>query len=208
MISLIKPKVNTFVENAVQPFSQYWNPNIITISTLVFSSLTLFLLSQKEFFWGSISFVFFFLDLLDGAVARVHSKTTIFGGYLDAVCDRLSDGLLFLALGLSGAVSWPLCAATMLGALMVSYTKSKAETAISSKNLGTNELSIGYAERAERLIILFIVTFIYSFTKKEFFSINILEGGVFVLLILTVLTAVMRVMKTYEVLSKNQKKKF
>ena len=42
-------------------------------------------------------------DILDGGVARAKGRMTPFGGVLDSVCDRYSDGLMFLGI-MAGAI--------------------------------------------------------------------------------------------------------
>ena len=44
------------------------------------------------------------LDFIDGAVARYMKKTSIKGAYLDTICDRYVEGLIFLGLLLINAI--------------------------------------------------------------------------------------------------------
>jgi archaetidylinositol phosphate synthase len=99
-------------------------------------------------------------DILDGGVARAKGIITPFGGVLDSVCDRYSDGLMFLGI-IAGAVngrlvlppimqieSWLWAGFALIGSFLVSYTRARAESA------GCRKLSVGIAERTERMIIL------------------------------------------------------
>lgn len=99
-------------------------------------------------------------DALDGGVARAKGTTTPFGGVLDSVCDRYSDGLMFLGI-IAGAVngklalppilgieSWLWAGFALIGSFLVSYTRARAESA------GCRKLSVGVAERTERMLIL------------------------------------------------------
>lgn len=99
-------------------------------------------------------------DILDGGVARAKGRITPFGGVLDSVCDRYSDGLMFLGI-IAGAVngrlvlppimqieSWLWAGFALIGSFLVSYTRARAESA------GCQKLSVGIAERIERMIIL------------------------------------------------------
>jgi archaetidylinositol phosphate synthase len=99
-------------------------------------------------------------DILDGGVARAKGRTTPFGGVLDSVCDRYSDGLMFLGI-IAGSVNgrlalppvvqiegWLWAGYALIGSFLVSYTRARAESA------GCRKLSVGIAERAERMIIL------------------------------------------------------
>lgn len=79
---------------------------------------------------------------------------------LDSVCDRYSDGLVFLGI-IAGAVNgrllltpvfqvdvWLWAGFALIGSFLVSYTRARAESA------GCQKLSVGIAERSERMIIL------------------------------------------------------
>jgi len=95
-----------------------------------------------------------FFDVMDGAVARLTGKVTAFGGVLDSVADRYVEFLIFAGIvsgglaeaGLLPGWGWGILALT--GALLVSYTRARAEAA------GTGTLDVGIAERGERFIIL------------------------------------------------------
>jgi archaetidylinositol phosphate synthase len=99
-------------------------------------------------------------DVLDGGVARAKGSITAFGGVLDSVCDRYSDGLMFLGI-IAGAVNgrlilspimqiegWLWAGFALIGSFLVSYTRARAESA------GCKKLSVGVAERTERMLIL------------------------------------------------------
>jgi CDP-diacylglycerol--glycerol-3-phosphate 3-phosphatidyltransferase len=92
------------------------------------------------------------LDILDGALARVSGQVSPFGAFLDSVLDRYSDllvlaGLVFLftQLGRPGAVAATLLA--VIGTVMVSYTRARAES------VGV-ECRVGVMERGERMLVL------------------------------------------------------
>jgi archaetidylinositol phosphate synthase len=99
-------------------------------------------------------------DILDGGVARAKGRITPFGGVLDSVCDRYSDGLMFLGI-IAGAVNgrlvltpimqiegWLWAGFALIGSFLVSYTRARAESA------GCGKLSVGIAERTERMLLL------------------------------------------------------
>ena len=122
-----------------------------------------------------------FCDALDGALARLYGETTAFGGFLDSLLDRYADAIIFCGIILGGLCDllWGLIA--LMGSLLVSYTRARAEAA------GVKMEAVGVAERAERLIILAIASFL-SFAWRE-----ALSWGVLVLAILTNLTVLQRV---------------
>jgi CDP-diacylglycerol--glycerol-3-phosphate 3-phosphatidyltransferase len=92
------------------------------------------------------------LDVLDGALARVSGRVSPFGAFLDSVLDRYSDllvlaGLVFLfaRLGRLDVVVAVLLA--LVGTVMVSYTRARAES------VGV-ECRVGLMERGERMLVL------------------------------------------------------
>jgi archaetidylinositol phosphate synthase len=120
------------------------------------------------------------LDALDGAMARLYGEATKFGGFLDSLLDRYADAVILCGIILGGLteISWGLAA--LIGSLLVSYTRSRAEAA------GVKMETVGLAERAERLILLALASFL------AFIWIDALCWGVLVLAILTNLTVIQR----------------
>jgi phosphatidylglycerophosphate synthase len=95
-----------------------------------------------------------FFDILDGAVAKAHNKATDFGAFFDSVIDRYSDAILFLGFiwhffNIKSATGICLSLGTMVGSLLVSYTRARAE------GLG-KDCRLGIMERAERVVLLAI----------------------------------------------------
>ena len=120
------------------------------------------------------------LDALDGALARLYGEATNFGGFFDSLLDRYADAVIICGIILGGLteVSWGLAA--LMGSLLVSYARARAEAA------GVKMESVGLAERAERLVLLALASFL------SFVWLEALSWGVLVLAILTNLTVVQR----------------
>jgi archaetidylinositol phosphate synthase len=137
-----------------------------------------------------------FCDTLDGIVARTFQQTTVFGGFLDSVLDRYADAAVYAAIiiaGLSNAawgtvwgVVWGLAA--LSGSIMVSYTRARAEAA------GIKMESVGLAERAERMLILAVVSII------AFFWLPAMGYGIAVLAVLSNFTVIQRAWHVYKTL--------
>jgi len=100
------------------------------------------------------------LDILDGRVARrtssvamaTHSEANIGsrrGAFLDSVIDRYADSFAFLGLAVFFSDTWMLWAVLLglVGSLMVSYTRARAE------GLGV-PCFVGFIQRAERYVLL------------------------------------------------------
>jgi len=130
-------------------------PNAITVAGLALSIVVAWVLATGHFFLGGflvlLSGAF---DMLDGAVARLSGKTTRFGGVLDSTFDRVSEGALLLGLlaYYAGSGAQPeilLIGAALLGSLMTSYVRARAEAA------GLT-CDVGVFTRPERVILLAI----------------------------------------------------
>jgi len=91
-------------------------------------------------------------DLLDGTMARLRGGTTKWGGLLDSTMDRISDSAVLCSLiywfGTSGqqraAAAALLC---LVAGHVISYVRARAESLGFTAN-------VGFAERAERLIVI------------------------------------------------------
>ena len=86
------------------------------------------------------------LDGLDGRVAGLSGRTSRFGAILDSSLDRYAEFALFGGLAWHFRESWiaGLAALALVGSIMASYTRARAE------GLGV-ECREGLAQRAERL---------------------------------------------------------
>lgn len=96
-------------------------------------------------------------DLLDGLLARLANRATAFGAFLDSTMDRISEGVVFAAVAYQFAAQGEKLGATLvvlalLGALLVSYTRARAEA------VGC-ECNVGILTRAERVILLTVGLF-------------------------------------------------
>jgi CDP-diacylglycerol--glycerol-3-phosphate 3-phosphatidyltransferase len=93
-------------------------------------------------------------DLLDGPVARLQHRVSIFGGFLDSILDRYADLILFLGLLVYYASVNRfgyafLAGAAMAGAVMVSYAKARAESLVPNED-------VGFWDRPERLVLMIL----------------------------------------------------
>jgi archaetidylinositol phosphate synthase len=144
-----------------------------------------------------------FCDTLDGIVARSFQQATAFGGFLDSMLDRYADAIIFAAIivaGLSNAAwnSWsPLLGtiwglAALAGALLTSYARARAEAA------GIKMESVGLIERAERMLILAVISIL------AFFWLPIMGYGIALLAVLSNFTVLQRIWHVYCELKKKQ----
>ena len=180
-------------------------PNKISVIGFIFAlaSAVSYVLVIAESSWLLILAVVFllasgFCDTLDGIVARTFQQTTVFGGFFDSMLDRYADAALYAAIIIAGLCNlswgpvwgavWGLAALT--GSVMVSYTRARAEAA------GIKMESVGFAERAERMLILAVVSII------AFFWLPALGYGIAALAVLANITVIQRALHVYKILKK------
>src|SRR6266403_1686925 len=126
------------------------NPNVLTFLGLVVNTIAAFMFRYA----GLVIIGSGFFDLVDGRVARASNRVTRFGGFFDSVIDRYSDASQFLGLLVFFARGdrffyVVLTAFVMVSAIMVSYTRARAESLIGS-------CRVGFMERPERLVLVII----------------------------------------------------
>ena len=121
-----------------------------------------------------------FLDAVDGAMARLYSKVTRFGGILDSVSDRIEEIAVLTGIVAGGLVSAPIGLSALAGSIMVSYVRARAESE------GVDMSGVGFAERPERLIILAGAT-----------ALRQMEIGVLVIAVVAWVTVAQRMMHAY-----------
>ncbi len=105
-------------------------------------------------------------DMIDGRLARVGNMANPFGALFDSVIDRYSEMIMFLG------IIWYLVShdyflssifafVAMIGSVMVSYTRARAE------GLGV-ECSVGLMQRPERILIIGISAMICGFFSATY----------------------------------------
>lgn len=120
------------------------------------------------------------LDALDGAIARIYGEATKFGGFFDSLLDRYADAVILCGIILGGLTEMSWGIAALMGSLLVSYARARAEAA------GVKMESVGLAERAERIVIIALASFI------SYVWLDALNWSILLLAILTNLTVVQR----------------
>ncbi|WP_456477726.1 CDP-alcohol phosphatidyltransferase family protein [Geoglobus ahangari] len=122
-------------------------PNHVTFLALLSGFLAAYLISSGRPYAGALFLaVSAAFDALDGALARNEGMKSDFGGFLDSVLDRYVDVAVILAAGIYSE-SLLVSSIAMAGALLVSYTRARAEHII-------EKCDVGIAERGERTLIL------------------------------------------------------
>lgn len=127
-------------------------PNMLTSLGLLLNVGVAAILSQGHFAAGGLLLIgASLLDALDGSLARLTGRSSRFGAFFDSTLDRYSEaivygGLLFYFSSQSARAESLLVYAAIVGSLMVSYTRARAE------GLGL-ECRVGLATRVERVVL-------------------------------------------------------
>jgi CDP-diacylglycerol--glycerol-3-phosphate 3-phosphatidyltransferase len=165
-------------------------PNAISMAGLVGNLIAAALVTQELFFLAGIAFVVgSVMDTLDGRYSRMSGKGSLFGAFLDSTLDRIEEGIVlaavagyFAAQGEDFAAA--MCVVAVLGSLMVSYTRARAEA------LGV-ECKVGLATRPVRVVILSVgLIFAKGAGIGDF---ELLAPAVYVIAALTIFTTFQRV---------------
>ena len=146
-VRLLNPLVDALVRRRV-------HPNIISTIGFLVTLVGAGLIFGRALFVGIVVFLIGgMMDILDGRVARETGLASKFGSFYDSTLDRVSEIVVYFSLY---AYFRPLSSfwwvgyvviAAMVGSLMVSYTRAKAEA------LGV-DCKVGLMQRAERVVLL------------------------------------------------------
>src|SRR2546430_3695620 len=165
-------------------------PNAISIVGFALNLAAAVLVTQRLFFLAGVAFILgSVMDTLDGRYSRMSGKGTLFGAFLDSTLDRVEEGIVlaavagyFAAIGDDFAAA--MCVVAVLGSLMVSYTRARAEA------LGV-ECKVGLATRPVRVVVLSIgLVFARGASLGDF---HLLAPAIYVLAALTTITVIQRV---------------
>jgi CDP-diacylglycerol---glycerol-3-phosphate 3-phosphatidyltransferase len=220
---VINPLIDLLVKWKVQP-------NTITTIGLVVNTLATVVFiyggetgernDHSYIGWAGVVILFAGLfDMIDGRLARVGKMASKFGALYDSVLDRYSEMIMFLG------ICWYLVAQSyflsslfafiaMIGSVMVSYVRARAES------LGAHA-DVGLMQRPERIIIIGVSAIacgIFSATGGQevrvtvdwlpiplFETITIFTFPIVVLAVLTNITAINRLMYSKHELEENDR---
>lgn len=176
---LLKAIVRAFAASRI-------NPNALTVIGFLLNLLAAYLFAYGYFRWaGGMVLLAGLFDMLDGRVARLSNRVTQFGGFFDSVLDRYSDLCLMIGLLVFyGRINrfWyvTLVALVMIGSVMVSYTRARAENLIPT-------CKVGFLERPERMVLILIGAFF-----------DRMAPVLWVIAVLSTLTVIHRVVYTWQ----------
>ena len=166
-------------------------PNAISLVGLVGNLIAAVLVTQHYFFLAGVAFILgSVMDTLDGRYSRMSGKGTAFGAFLDSTLDRIEEGIVLAAVAAyfserGDHLAVAAVVVTVLGSLMVSYTRARAEA------LGV-ECKVGIATRPVRVVILSAgLLFARGASLGDF---ELLAPAIYLMAILTSFTVLQRVL--------------
>jgi phosphatidylglycerophosphate synthase len=186
------------VDTLVRAFARF-SPDVLTITGLVLNGLACaFFAFAGGKGWSSphllrvgavVALAAAIFDMLDGRVARLRGRETKFGAFLDSTMDRYSDmvlymGLMILYARVDKTPHMVLVWVAAFGSFMTSYARARAESLIP-------RCTVGLLERPERIVLLILGGLL-----------NRMVGALWIIAVLSNVTAVQRVVYTYVELKK------
>lgn len=154
--NLINPLVNWLIKKKVSPNTITTIGLVINIiAAIVFIIGAEFAVRTDLSYLGIGGVLILFaglFDMIDGRLARVGGTSSKFGAFYDSVLDRYSELIMFFGINYylishDYFFSSMFAFMALIGSLMVSYTRARAEA------LGVN-CSVGFMQRPERVIII------------------------------------------------------
>jgi archaetidylinositol phosphate synthase len=171
--SALKKRFETTVRSIVKPLAAMGvTPNQVTVLGLAVALVSAWLYAgwdgdRLRLVYGALTILLSgFLDAIDGVLARGTGRASRFGGFLDSVADRYSDAMVLSGITVGGLCNLPAGLLALLGSLMVSYTRSRAEAE------GVEMAGVGLFERAERM------TFLAACSVAAYWWLHALDYGV------------------------------
>jgi archaetidylinositol phosphate synthase len=191
--SKLKEKFEGWVAGGVKPLvSLGITPNALTVMGLLVSCISAYCYiswrTNRVFLplAGALILLSGFIDAIDGVLARSTGRVSVFGGFFDSVSDRYSDAVVLSAIVYADLCHQAWGLAAIVGSLMVSYARARAET------VGVKMAAVGFAERAERMVFLALTS------MAAYYNLQILFWGVAVLAVVAQFTVLQRAAHFYK----------
>src|ERR671919_2295083 len=164
------------------------HPNTLTLIGVLINVAAAWALGNDRFLLaGFIMIVANIFDFIDGKVAHLTGKSSLFGAFWDSTLDRFSDialflGLIYLYSDLRRTDYVMVASLAMMFSIMTSYARARAESLI-------EKCKVGFMERPERIVLFMIGAFT-----------NRMGAVLWVILVLSIFTVADRIHYTYLVL--------
>ncbi|MDH3674876.1 MAG: CDP-alcohol phosphatidyltransferase family protein [Anaerolineae bacterium] len=155
---MLSEAVRKYSRKFLEPLARFLSatgvsPNVVSIIGFILMVGVAIVLAKGYLFLGGILIIVAgIFDAIDGTLARMMGRTSRFGAFLDSTLDRFSEAIIYLGLfiyfiGQNQQMELILIYATVVGSLMVSYARARAE----SINV---PLKDGLFTRFERIFLL------------------------------------------------------
>jgi phosphatidylglycerophosphate synthase len=190
----VRDYLRTLLDRAAMPVASVllWchvTPNQVSLSGVLLTLVTAALIVDGQLLLaGALYILAASLDLLDGLLARLAKLASQFGAFLDSTADRISEGVVFAAIAYYFAsrgqsVDAALAVLALLGSVLVSYTRARAE------GLGL-ECKVGIMTRAERVLLVAFGLML-----------GLLPEAIYLLVALTAFSAMQRIVHAFRQLN-------
>lgn len=177
----IRYKLKSFSEIILNPIIVLLNktgasPNILTIIGLLINIAGSYFIVKGNLILAGVIILFAgIFDMLDGLLARKMNKKTKFGGFLDSVTDRVSEGAIYLGiiiyyLNLNLSFISIIAYCVMFLSFLISYIRARA----GGLKIDCEE---GFFTRPERIITLIIGLLLSNYFNSLFYALLII--GIF-----------------------------
>jgi CDP-diacylglycerol--glycerol-3-phosphate 3-phosphatidyltransferase len=174
----IRYKLKGFSEIILNPIIVLLNktgasPNTLTIIGLLINIAGSYFIVKGNLILAGVIILFAgIFDMLDGLLARKMNKKTKFGGFLDSVTDRVSEGAIYLGiiiyylnsnLSLNSIIAY----CVMFLSFLISYIRARA----GGLKIDCEE---GFFTRTERIITLIIGLLLSNYFNSLFYALLII----------------------------------
>ncbi len=192
-------KLRPIARNIIKPVALFFvkigaSPNHVTVLGLITALMVPVLFYYKH---GIVAILLLaissLLDAVDGEVARITGQKTEFGAFLDSTSDRIEDSSYIVSLYILG-INCLIVSVLLVSSIIISYTRARAEA------LNVRMEGIGIIERAERLILVFIIIVLLYINQLTIALII-----TYTLIVLSIITIVQRIIHVYRELSSSSR---
>lgn len=166
MFGSIEVRVRRLSMSLIQPIARSRvTPNMLTVVGLLLNVLTAVVIGGGYLFASGVLLLFAgIFDMADGALARVKDAASEWGDFLDATLDRLAEasvglGLLWHALVRHDDLQVGLIYSVVLGSVMISYARARAEVI-------DIDCGVGIMARPERIVVLAVGLILAQATRE------------------------------------------
>jgi CDP-diacylglycerol--glycerol-3-phosphate 3-phosphatidyltransferase len=164
-------------------------PTMVTVLGLAITIVGAALIANGLLWQGGLTAGFgVLLDALDGPLARYKGTSSDRGAFIDTMSDRFGEVAVWVGLGVylrEDSVGLILCLVALAFSLLIPYIRAKAES-WGAEGRG------GWMGRAERMIVALLGVILAGF------GLPVLEPMLWIFVVLTGLTVVQRMRRTWQ----------